>query len=295
MRSGTRPESIAVQEATLEGRRVELANVRNNASQRAQLQATLDEKKLLLKQAQQASGRRQELFDKGLYSRDDFEKAESSTKVANEAVRASDEAIHAFEERADNDAARILQEIAEEEKTLALMMAGTRKEEIQKAESDVKRLERVYANVARELKKSDIVARIDGKVKTEFVERAIDTHLNAGQELMQLTDTTTVIAQMMVPEKDLEDIQKGFPVRLQLASFSNRYFDGKVDYIALAAHTVDGQKVVTMHSYIANGDAVLKPELTGIAKIYCGKRPIIEIMTRRIGKWLRLEVWGLRP
>jgi multidrug efflux pump subunit AcrA (membrane-fusion protein) len=188
-----------------------------------------------------------------------------------------------------------MQEKAREEKNLTLMKAGSRPDEIQKAEADVDRLEKVYGNVAGDLKKSDIVAKIDGTVMTEYVERKLGTRLEEGGELMRLADTSTVVAQMMVPEKELGDVYKGLPVRIQLASLPTRYFQGKVDFIAQAAHAADGQQVVTVRTYLSNPDGVLKPELTGIAKIYCGPRRIIEIMTRRIGMWIRTEFWGLRP
>jgi hypothetical protein len=68
-----------------------------------------------------------------------------------------------------------------------------------------------------------------------------------------------------------------------------------VDFIAQSAHAADGQQVMTVRSYLSNPDGVLKPELTGFAKIYCGPRRIIEVMTRRIGLWIRTEIWALRP
>jgi multidrug efflux pump subunit AcrA (membrane-fusion protein) len=295
MRNGTRPEAIAVQEELITGKKVELANVYRNKAQRAQLQASLEEKNLLLSQKQQESNRNQDLFSAGLISKDLNEKSDNATRVAREAVRAADEEIHAFDEKAENDATRIMQEIAEAEKDLALMKAGSRPDEIEKAEADVARLEGVYDNVSRDLKKSDIIAKIDGTVMTEYVERKVGTHLDAGGELMRLADTSTVNADMMVPEKELGDVHLGLPVRIQLASLPTRYFEGKVDFIAQAAHASDGQQVVTVRSYLSNPDGVLKPELTGIAKIYCGPRRIIEIMTRRIGMWIRTEFWGLRP
>jgi hypothetical protein len=68
-----------------------------------------------------------------------------------------------------------------------------------------------------------------------------------------------------------------------------------VDFIAQSAHAEEGQQVMTVRAYLSNPDGVLKPELTGFAKIYCGPRRIIEVMTRRIGLWIRTEIWALRP
>jgi multidrug efflux pump subunit AcrA (membrane-fusion protein) len=295
MRSGTRPEAIAVQEALVQGKKVELDNVRRNASQRAQLEANVQERKIALSRAQQEFERSKESYARGLIPRNDFEKFDNTEKMASEAVRAAEEALNAFDEKAENDANRITQEIAEQEKNLALMKAGNRPEEIQKAEAEVKRLEGVNENISSDLKKSDIIARIDGTVMTEHVERKVGTHLDAGGELMRLANTSTVVAEMKVPEKEMGDVQKGLPVRIQLASFPTRYFEGKVDFIAQSAHAEDGQQVMTVRSNLSNPDGVLKPELTGFAKIYCGPRLIIEVMTRRIGLWIRTEVWALRP
>ncbi len=52
MRNGTRPEAIAVQEALIKRKKVELDNVHRNSSRSVRsLQANLEEKKLALSQA----------------------------------------------------------------------------------------------------------------------------------------------------------------------------------------------------------------------------------------------------
>ena len=295
MLNGSRPEAIERQKASIRSKEVELSNVYNNVAQHAVLQSTLDEKKLVLARAQQDFDRMKPLLDQGIISPESYEMSDTALKAAKESVRAAGEAIRALDEKTDNDAERIKQEIAERNKDLALIMAGTRPDEVKKQEAEVKRLEGMYNYVAREIKPTDIVALIDGVVKTEYVERKYGTHLNPGEELMKLVDTSTVTAEMMVTQKDLADVQKGFPVRIQLASFPTRYFEGKVDYIAQDAHTVGDQQMVKVRSYLSNKDGVLKPELTGTAKIYVGKRRIIEVMTRGIGKWIRTEFWSLRP
>jgi hypothetical protein len=35
--------------------------------------------------------------------------------------------------------------------------------------------------------------------------------------------------------------------------------------------------------------------MTGVAKIYCGERRIIDLITRRLTFWLRTEFWDLLP
>jgi putative peptide zinc metalloprotease protein len=293
--NGTRPEDIAVQEALIKSRNVDLANVYRNKSQREQLKATLDEKQIALSHAQTDFDRNQTLLDKGLIAYNEFDKFDNAAKMATEAVRVAREALNAFDEKTNNEAARITQEIEQEEKKLKMMKAGSRQDEIAKQEAKVATIQGMFNNIAGDLKHSDIVAKIDGTVMTEYVDRKVGTHLDAGGVLMLLADTSTVNVEMMVPEKELGDIHLGLPVRIQLASLPTKYFEGKVDFIAHSAHAGDGQQVVTLRSYLSNPDGVLKPELTGVAKIYCGPRRIIEVMTRRIGLWIRTEIWALRP
>src|SRR6185295_2325671 len=115
-----------------------------------------------------------------------------------------------------------------------------------------------------------------------------------GQELMRVADVSSVKVEMMVSQKDLEDVIVGNVVRLKLESYST-IFEGKVDYVAKVAHPVDGQQVVTVRATLKNEQGLLKPYLTGNAKIYCGKRLIIDLMTRRIRKSIRNEFFDLGP
>ena len=41
-----------------------------------------------------------------------------------------------------------------------------------------------------------------------------------------------------------------------------------------------------------NAAGLLKPEMTGNAKIYCGKQRAIDLLTRRIVRYLRVEFWS---
>jgi hypothetical protein len=42
-----------------------------------------------------------------------------------------------------------------------------------------------------------------------------------------------------------------------------------------------------------DGDSLLlKPEMTGTAKIFCGDRSIWDLLTRRAERYLRVEFWS---
>jgi multidrug resistance efflux pump len=99
----------------------------------------------------------------------------------------------------------------------------------------------------------------------------------------------------MVPERDLEDVKVGNPVHLKMNSYPSRDFSGTVDDIEPSAELMDGQPMVMVHASLANKAGLLKPNLTGVAWIYCGQRRVIEIMSYRLVRWIRTEFWKLSP
>jgi hypothetical protein len=68
-----------------------------------------------------------------------------------------------------------------------------------------------------------------------------------------------------------------------------------VDFIAPVAQAVSGQQMVVVRSELQNDELLLKPDMTGVAKIYCGDRRIADLITRRMVRWIRTEFWDLLP
>jgi multidrug resistance efflux pump len=175
------------------------------------------------------------------------------------------------------------------------MRAGNRPEQIRQVEADVNRLAKEVANLDQELGKTDVRAPIDGIVTTPFVERQLNQHLEPGGELCKIVDITRVTAEMQVPEKEMVDIRPGNLVWMKARSLPDVDFQGRVDFIAPVAQTLNAQQIVVVRSDLQNDNLLLKPEMTGIAHIYCGDRRIINLITRRLVRWIRTEFWGLLP
>ena len=51
-------------------------------------------------------------------------------------------------------------------------------------------------------------------------------------------------------------------------------------------------KIFPVTCKIENQDHLLKPGMTGYAKVYCGKLKLASLLTRRIVRYLRVEVWS---
>ena len=173
------------------------------------------------------------------------------------------------------------------------MNAGNRPDEILKTAAEVDRLQTQFDLLTAELKKIDIVAEIDGVEVTPYVERLMKgTRLYRGDEVMHLVNSSVVRAEMLVSEREMEDVHLGQDVWMRMNSFPTRDFKGTVDFISPVVQT-DGQQIV--RAVLKNEDGVLKRDMTGVAKIYGGDYRVIGLMTRRIRRWVNTEFWDLLP
>src|SRR5438132_465437 len=295
LRAGARSEELDRKQKLVDTKRVELGNARRNQEQRNQLAQTLERKKSELQLDQQTLKRTKELVENGLVARSELDKAETAVKVREREIGEIEASIRVVSETSDRESDLKARELAEAESELTLMKAGNRPEQIRQVEADVERLAKQVAILDQELGKTEIRAPIDGIVATPFVERKLNQHLDPGDELCRIVDMGRVIVEMQVPEKELADVRPGNPVFMKARSLPSLDLEGRVDFIAPVAQSVNGQQMVVVRSELQNDDLLLKPDMTGVAKIYCGDRRILDLMTRRMIRWIRTEFWDLLP
>ena len=188
--------------------------------------------------------------------------------------------------------------LAEEErstadKALELLQAGARPEELRAMQA---RLDAVRAQVDRlhdERGRTAIQAMIDGRVLSPNVERLVGRYVERGDSLLLLADSSIMVLEIPVPEKEVADVAVGAPVRFKARSLPSHTFRGQVVAIAPAAVGGARQRTVLVRSEIDNADGLLRAETSGFAKIHCGERRLGSILARRSVRMLRTEFWAL--
>jgi multidrug efflux pump subunit AcrA (membrane-fusion protein) len=116
-----------------------------------------------------------------------------------------------------------------------------------------------------------------------------------GDLIAELHELKTVTAEIAVSEQEIGDVQVGQPVVLKVRSYPDKTFEGTVQLIATAAaERTDGVKGSTVRvlTQLDNTSLLLKPEMTGNAKVYCGPRQLFDIVTRRIARYFKVEFWS---
>jgi putative peptide zinc metalloprotease protein len=245
--------------------------------------------------------RLKEGLEAGFISRKEFDNAHEAMTVRTkelEAGRGELELIVA------NDLAQLRKDIAVNEKQLEeakgklrVLLAGSRQEEIEGAEAEIASLEAKQAYLKEQIRLLNVVSPISGLVTTPTIQlrELIGQRVTKGDLIAEVHELRTVTAQIAVSEQEIGDVQVGQPVVLKVRAYPGMSFEGKVLSIATTAHErIDGVKgsTVLVSTQLDNTSLLLKPDMTGNAKIYCGPRQLIDIVTRRIARYIKVEFWS---
>ena len=179
-----------------------------------------------------------------------------------------------------------------DESRSALKGAG---EDIEANEAAVARLETQRQYIEGQIRLLRLVAPHAGVVATPRMKEKIGQYVQKGDLVAKVLELSTVTAEIEIPEREIADVRVGQSVLLKARALPGRTFSGTVTAIAPAVAAAEGQpwlKVVRVTTTLDNTDRLLKSEMTGTAKIVCGERPIVDLLTRRLSRYFRVEFWS---
>ena len=138
---------------------------------------------------------------------------------------------------------------------------------------------------------------IDGVVTTHKLKEKLGQHVLKGDLIAKVHELKTVTAEIAVSEKEIADVAVGQKVLLKARAYPQRLFEGTVTSIAPTVNKLEkegasGEKTILVTTQLDNAALLLKPEMTGTAKICCGDRRLLDLVTRRLSRYLRVEFWS---
>jgi Cu(I)/Ag(I) efflux system membrane fusion protein len=107
----------------------------------------------------------------------------------------------------------------------------------------------------------------------------------------EIEDVRTMRVVAKVAENDLDLVEKGQATSIKVANLPTRVFTGEVTFISpiVEEDTASGAHFFRIETVIKNDDGLLKPNLSGFAKLHAGSRPLWAVITRGLVRWLRLR------
>jgi multidrug resistance efflux pump len=208
-------------------------------------------------------------------------------------------------------------ELSAAKSKLKVLLAGSRPEEIEAMRAALASFQSQNAYLEEQLRLMRVVSPASGIVATPARQLMEMKHqlVKKGDLIAKVFELKTITAEMVVSERDIADVQVGQEVVLKARAYPEMTFHGKVTAIATAAQASSSSssssltqlqgatpatlprsavapKTVTITSEIDNSSLLLKPEMTGQAKISCGKRRLLDLVTRRIARSIKVEFWS---
>ncbi len=183
----------------------------------------------------------------------------------------------------------------EAQSRLALLLAGFRPELVEAAAAELGRLEAQRDYCLQQIDRLVIISPIGGVVATPKLSETVGRRVDRGDLIATVHDVSRIRAEIAVPEKEMADVAVGQPVYLKVRAFPHRGFEGTIRSIAPIASPRDeliAGRAVLVHAEFNNPEQLLKPEMTGYCKIQCGQRRLLDVLTRRITGYVRVEFWS---
>jgi HlyD family secretion protein len=186
-------------------------------------------------------------------------------------------------------------ELQEAEDHLRVLLAGSRKEEIEATEAEIRRIDAQERYLEDQVGFLQINSPIEGIVVTHKLKDRLGEAVHKGDLIAKVHELKTVSVEIAVPESEIADVKIGQTVVVKARAYPDRSFHGTVAMIAPVATKPEGthaERVVLVTTRFDNPDLLLKPEMTGNAKISCGERRIGDIALRRFLRFIKVEFWS---
>ena len=230
--------------------------------------------------ARQDFERVQKLWSNGLVAREMFDQSLAELQEAES------------EQRRQEAEVQLVSKASPSSRTEQIEVLHLRDAEAQKAV--IHKLEAELAGLEDLLTRSRIFAPISGILTTYRFQEKIGEFLEEGDFVCEIDDDERVVIEMPVPEKEIDTIEMGQPVKFKVRGYPHLSFRAEVTEIApVSARGEAGNDVATIlvRASVDNEDRLLKPGMTGIAKIYSGWTVVGHVLTRDIIRFIRTEFW----
>jgi putative peptide zinc metalloprotease protein len=233
------------------------------------------------------------------------------TKMYQEKAVSNKDYMDALKAR-DEDRERL----ALAKKNLEVVKNPYRPEEIKAQEAEVRRLEAEVTLAEKNLQLTEILSPQEGRLITAAPLQKVGQYLDVGDLLGVVEDSRTFIAEIEVPEEDIEEVKPGGKVKLRTWAYPRKTFQGKVMSVAPTGYDESRKRVMrvltekefrTMQvvpeqgrvirvvSQFPNTDGLLRSDMTGYAKIEGAWMPLGVAFTRWLVRLVMVEIWSWIP
>jgi multidrug efflux pump subunit AcrA (membrane-fusion protein) len=137
-----------------------------------------------------------------------------------------------------------------------------------------------------------IVASNSGVVLGDDLRKMVGRRYNRGDEICRIGEIGKFLLKIDVSEREIASVRLDSPVRFKLKTMPGQVFTGRVSKInAEPMPNQYAQRFYPVEVLIENSDGLLRPGMTGFARISFGRQSIGLIVAQKVWQALRPELW----
>jgi GAF domain-containing protein len=171
--------------------------------------------------------------------------------------------------------------------------AASKTSQYQIERNQIEKLEAELSLLEAEQEKTRIVSPASATILTPVLHERVGELLEKGDFFCELADLTQMRAEIQFPESDIHLANKGQKVKLLISAFPEKTFWGFADRVSSSANFENDRAYFLMLVEMQNDDGLLRPGMTGHAKVYCGGKSLGYVIFRKPGRLLRQLAWRL--
>lgn len=221
------------------------------------------------------------------------------------------------------------QSLKEAQAHLTLVMSGpypqeidAARKEVEAAKATLKRLQQQLKFYQDQINRTPLVMPFDGRLATSFLDQRVGSYFKQGDLFAIAQDDSHIRAEVRTPEYNVGLFSIGNKAEMKLLAYPNQPVIGKVVAVEPIATTdsiiatndttglrtsysapvstsestsTSNSAVVRVIVDIPNKDKLLKPGMSGQAKIQGRTMPVILAFTRPIIRFVQVQIWSWIP
>jgi biotin carboxyl carrier protein len=142
------------------------------------------------------------------------------------------------------------------------------------ATSEMSRHEAQMTIIKERLEHLDVRSPLAGMVVAGDLEKATGAPLEMGQTLFEVAPLETMVAEVAIPESEIDYVKAGMVVDIKVNAFPFKTFAAEIVRVQPRAEVINDQSVFVAEVKLANENRQLRPGMQGSAKVNTGWSPV---------------------
>jgi multidrug efflux pump subunit AcrA (membrane-fusion protein) len=270
------------------------ADMRSLPPSLAVLQSDIELKQTELEHNRREVERYRKLSEQGLIGEQLYDRAVAAMRVSEKELQGARARLgHALvEHRRLTSGAETTSLVAETDARAARSSFEALISELHANRQQIESLRQRREILDREYQGMNILAPRAGVVLGDDLHKTIGRRYNRGEEICRIGELEKFTLRIDVSEREIANVRLDSPVRFKLKTVPGRTFTGQVSKInAEPVLSEQGQRFYPVEVLVENSDGILRPGMTGFARVSFGRQSIGLILAEKLWHALRPEMW----